>query len=154
MNIGKAAEASGVTAKMIRYYETIGLLAKAPRRENSYRDFDDRDIHDLRFIRRARDLGFSIEEIGRLLDLWRDAARPSREVKAITDAHVEALEARIAQMQEMVDVLRHLAAHCHGNERPDCPILEGLGGREVNPPSATAKRSARRPARAEGSGSP
>jgi Cu(I)-responsive transcriptional regulator len=113
---------------MIRYYEGIGLLHKAARRENSYRDFDQRDIHDLRFIKRARNLGFSVEEITSLLGLWRDAARPSREVKRITSKHIGDLEARIAEMQGMVDALKHLASHCHGNERPDCPILEDLGG--------------------------
>jgi MerR family copper efflux transcriptional regulator len=128
MKIGEAAERSGVTPKMIRYYESIGLLTPAPRRSNTYRDFDERDLHDLRFIRRARSLGFSIEEIARLLALWRDKARPSREVKAIATAHVADLEARIAEMQAMAATLRHLAAHCHGDHRPDCPILEDLAG--------------------------
>ena len=134
MNIGKAAEASGVSAKMIRYYESIGLLAKAARRENAYRDFDARDIHDLRFIKRARTLGFSVEEITRLLALWHDAERPSREVKAITGAHIADLEARIAEMKSMLAALKHLAAHCHGDDRPDCPILADLGG----PPAGAA----------------
>lgn len=128
MNIGKAAQASGVSAKMIRYYEANGLLKPAARRENDYRDFDGRDIHDLRFIRRARTLGFSVAEIRRLLELWRDAGRPSREVKEITAAHIAGLEARIREMQGMVDALKHLADHCHGDARPDCPILEDLGG--------------------------
>lgn len=151
MNIGKAAEASGVSAKMIRYYETNGLLAKAPRRENSYRDFDERDIHDLRFIKRARSLGFSVAEIAQLLGLWRDAGRSSREVKAITAHHIADLEARIAEMQGMVDALKHLASHCHGNDRPDCPILEDLGSgaegvRALAPPlrrSAAGRKEAR-----------
>jgi MerR family copper efflux transcriptional regulator len=134
MNIGKAAEASGVSAKMIRYYETNGLLNKAARRENTYRDFDERDIHDLRFIKRARNLGFSVAEITQLLSLWRDAGRPSREVKKITAAHIADLETRITEMQGMVKALKHLAAHCHGNDRPDCPILDELGGvRETAP---------------------
>jgi MerR family copper efflux transcriptional regulator len=128
MNIGKAAEASGVSAKMIRYYETNGLLNKAARRENTYRDFDERDIHDLRFIKRARSLGFSVAEITQLLGLWRDAGRSSREVKAITAGHIADLEAKIAEMQGMVNALKHLASHCHGNDRPDCPILDDLGG--------------------------
>jgi MerR family gold-responsive transcriptional activator of gol and ges genes len=128
MNIGKAAQASGVSPKMIRYYEGVGLLNKAARRENTYRDFDARDVHDLRFIKRARSLGFSVEEIGRLLGLWRDAGRPSREVKEITATHIRDLEARIHEMQGMVAALRHLAENCHGDGRPDCPILEGLSG--------------------------
>jgi len=131
MKIGEAAERSGVSAKMIRYYETIGLLAPAPRRDNSYRDFDDKDLHDLRFIRRARSLGFSVEEITRLLALWRDTSRPSREVKAIASAHIDALNERIVELQSMVSTLQHLARHCHGDNRPDCPILEDLGGQRA-----------------------
>ncbi|MBJ6126860.1 Cu(I)-responsive transcriptional regulator [Microvirga splendida] len=142
MNIGAASKASGVSAKMIRYYEGIGLLAKAARRENSYRDFDERDVHDLRFIKRARTLGFSVEEISRLLGLWRDAGRPSREVKQITASHIAGLEVRIAEMQGMVAALKHLAAHCHGDDRPECPILEDLGGLESipAPPQGSRKR--------------
>jgi MerR family gold-responsive transcriptional activator of gol and ges genes len=128
MKIGEAAERSGVTAKMIRYYESIGLLAPAPRRDNSYRDFDARDVHDLLFIRRARSLGFSIDEITRLLALWRDKQRPSREVKEIASAHIEELSKRIAELQSMVSTLKHLSSHCHGDQRPDCPILDDLGG--------------------------
>lgn len=127
MRIGDAANRSGVSAKMIRYYETIGLLAKAQRRDNDYRDFDDNDTHTLRFIRRARLLEFSVEEIGELVELWRDKQRPSREVKAITEAHVVDLRNRIAAMQAMVDALEDLVCHCHGDERPTCPILEDLG---------------------------
>ncbi|MCG6122714.1 MAG: Cu(I)-responsive transcriptional regulator [Microvirga sp.] len=126
MRIGDAARRSGVSAKMIRHYEAIGLLAPAARRENSYRDFDARDVHDLVFIGRSRDLGFSIEEIGRLLALWRDRTRPSREVKDIALRHVADMEARIAAMEEMVATLRHLAECCAGDERPDCPILGAL----------------------------
>ena len=139
MNIGEAAKASGVSAKMIRYYEANGLLNKAARRENTYRDLDERDVHDLRFIRRARSLGFSVEEIGRLLGLWRDAGRPSREVKRITAAHIADLEGRIADLQGMVDALKHLSAHCRGNSRPDCPILEGLGGASTEVDRARAR---------------
>jgi len=131
MRIGEAATRSGVSAKMIRHYESIGLLAPAARRDNSYRDFDARDVHDLTFIRRARDLGFSIEEIGRLLALWRDRDRPSREVKEIAQAHAADLEARIARMQDMVATLRHLSEACAGDERPDCPILTGLAGEKT-----------------------
>lgn len=127
MKVSEAAAQSGISAKMIRYYESIGLIAPASRRENSYRDFDDRDVHELRFIRRARSLGFAVEEIAQLLALWRDRARPSREVKRIAGGHVAALEARIAEMQAMVATLKHLSAHCRGDERPDCPILDDLG---------------------------
>jgi Cu(I)-responsive transcriptional regulator len=126
MNIGGAAAASGVTAKMIRHYEAIGLLRPPGRRDNAYRDYGDRDVHELRFIRRARRLGFSIPEIGALLALWRDRARPSREVKRIAEGHIAGLEARVAEMQAMANTLRHLVGACHGDERPDCPILDDL----------------------------
>jgi MerR family copper efflux transcriptional regulator len=126
MKIGAAAAASGVTAKMIRHYEAIGLLRPAERRENAYRDYGERDIHELRFIRRARRLGFSIAEIGALLTLWRDRARPSREVKRIAEAHIGDLEARVADMQAMAKTLGKLVAACYGDDRPDCPILDDL----------------------------
>jgi len=138
MRIGEAATRSGVSAKMIRHYESIGLLAPAARRDNSYRDFDARDVHDLTFIRRARDLGFSIEEIGRLLALWRDRDRPSREVKEIAKTHIAEMETRIARMQEMVATLSHLAECCAGDERPDCPILSGLAGEQTKAPAAVS----------------
>ena len=128
MKIGEASRRSGVTAKMIRYYESIELLAPAARAENSYRDFDIRDVHDLTFIRRSRDLGFSIDEIRRLLALWRDRSRPSREVKEIAQKHVADLEARIAHMQEIVGTLRHLSDCCAGDDRPACPLLGELDG--------------------------
>ncbi len=134
MNIGKAAEKTGVSAKMIRYYESIGLLAKAARRENAYRDFDERDLHDLRFIRRARTLGFTIEETRALLALWRDKARASADVKALALRHVADLEAKIAELHAMSRSLRHLAGHCHGDTRPDCPILDDLASsKDVKP---------------------
>jgi MerR family transcriptional regulator, copper efflux regulator len=126
VKISDAAARSGVSVKMIRYYESIGLVSQAARWANSYRDFDERDVHDLKFIRRARSLGFSVEEIRALLALWRDRSRPSREVKRIVAAHVTALESRIAEMEAMVGTLSHLAHHCHGDDRPDCPILEDL----------------------------
>jgi MerR family transcriptional regulator, copper efflux regulator len=126
VNIGAAAAASGVTAKMIRHYEAIGLLRPAERRSNAYRDYGDRDIHELRFIRRARRLGFSIAEIGELLALWRDRRRPSREVKRIAETHIGDLESRVTEMQAMANTLRELVAACHGDDRPDCPILDGL----------------------------
>lgn len=126
MNIGAAAAASGVAAKMIRHYEAIGLLPPAHRRSNHYRDYGERDVHELKFIRRARRLGFSMEEIGALLALWRDRDRPSREVRRIAEAHVRELDARIAEMQAMARTLRELVHKCHGDDRPDCPILDDL----------------------------
>ncbi|RJT21926.1 Cu(I)-responsive transcriptional regulator [Chakrabartia godavariana] len=131
MNIGKAAQETGVSAKMIRYYEAQGLIRPADRTDGNYRDFSERDLNDLRFIRRARGLGFSIEEISRLLSLWRDDARPSREVKAMAQKHLEDLDARIREMREMADTLRHLAHCCAGDDRPDCPILSDLAGASV-----------------------
>jgi len=126
VNIGQASRACGVSAKMIRYYESVGLTRVADRGGSNYRSFSPQDINELRFIKRARDLGFSIEEITRLLSLWRDRERPSREVKAIAQQHVADLDARIAQMQAMADSLRHLAHCCAGDDRPECPILSDL----------------------------
>ena len=126
MRIGAASAASGVSAKMIRHYEAIGLLRPAERRENAYREYGERDIHELHFIRRARRLGFSIAEIGALLALWRDRARPSREVRRIAAAHICELEKRVADMQAMAKTLGKLVAACHGDDRPDCPILDDL----------------------------
>jgi len=124
--IGEAAAASGVTAKMIRHYEAIGLIPGPPRSEAGYRHYDEAAIHSLRFIRRARDLGFSLEVVGRLLALWRDRNRSSAEVKAVAARHIAELEAKAASLQAMAATLRHLASHCHGDERPDCPILDDL----------------------------
>ncbi len=127
MNIGEAAKASGVSAKMIRYYEATGLLRAAARRENGYRDYGRADVHELRFIRRARTLGFATAEIVALLSLWRDRSRASRDVHMLASRHVADLDARIAEMRAMTETLRHLIAACHGDDRPDCPILEDLG---------------------------
>jgi Cu(I)-responsive transcriptional regulator len=129
MNIGEAATRSGITAKMIRYYEEIGLLPAPGRTPSGYRDYGDTDIHRLRFIRRARDFGFSMAQIGDLLALWSDRKRPSKDVKRIALAHVGELDARISHLTEMRDVLQHLAACCHGDSRPDCPILRDLEGK-------------------------
>ncbi|PIP00461.1 Cu(I)-responsive transcriptional regulator [Pleomorphomonas carboxyditropha] len=128
MNIGEAARASGVTAKMIRYYESTGLLRPAARRNNGYRDYGAVDVHELRFIRRARGLGFEMAEITELLSLWRDRDRASRDVHRVASGHIEALRTRIAELQGMVDTLSTLVACCHGDDRPDCPILSDLGG--------------------------
>lgn len=126
MNIGQAAKASGVSAKMIRYYEQTGLIPKADRRESGYRDYSDTDVHMLRFVRRSRDLGFSVAEIQELLDLWRDEGRASAEVKRLAQNHIDDLHKRIAALQEMTNTLSKLVCACHGDDRPNCPILEGL----------------------------
>ncbi len=127
MNIGQASGESGVSAKMIRYYESVGLIRPAGRTGANYRAFSAAEVNELRFIGRARSLGFPVEEIDRLLSLWRDRGRSSREVKAIAARHIADLDARIAEMQAMADSLRHLAAACAGDDRPDCPILKDLG---------------------------
>ncbi len=126
VTIREASMASGVTAKMIRHYESIGLIKPPTRTENRYRHYGDRDIHELGFIKRARDLGFPIEDIRHLLALWRDKSRSSAEVKAIAQKHIVALEEKAASLQAMSRTLKHLAAHCHGDDRPDCPILDAL----------------------------
>jgi Cu(I)-responsive transcriptional regulator len=129
MNISQAAAASGVSAKMIRHYEAIGLVQKPRRSGANYRVYSESDVHVLRFVRAARELGFSMREIGELLDLWRDRRRPSRKVKALVTGHLGELERRIAELQAMKTTLEQLAHSCHGDERPECPILERLEGR-------------------------
>ncbi|MEX3687651.1 Cu(I)-responsive transcriptional regulator [Paraburkholderia sp. BR14263] len=126
MNIGEAARESGVTAKMIRYYESVGLLAPKGRTESGYRVYGAEEVHSLRFIRQARRLGFLVEDIRRLLALWHDRSRASAEVKSIALEHVAELDQRIAELSQMRDTLAHLASHCQGNDRPDCPIIERL----------------------------
>ena len=128
MNIGQASKQSGVSQRMIRHYEAISLIPKAARRESGYRDYDDKDVHTLRFIRRARDLGFAIEEIARLLALWQDRSRASADVKAIATAKAAELKRKEREIRAMRRSLEDLASNCHGNERPDCPILEDLAG--------------------------
>lgn len=125
MNIGDAAVASGVSAKMIRHYESIGLIS-TQRSGNGYRVYADRDVALLRFIRHARDLGFPLDDVRRLLALWQDRGRASAEVKRLALAHVDALETKADSLRSMAASLRHLAAHCHGDARPDCPILDDL----------------------------
>ena len=127
MNIGQAANASGVSAKMIRYYEQIKLITPPHRTESSYRTYTDNDIHTLRFIRRARDLGFSMAEIAELLKLWQNKRRASADVKRIALAHAADLHRRIEEMAAMKRTLERLADCCHGDHRPDCPILDELG---------------------------
>lgn len=126
MNIGEATKASGVSQRMIRHYEGIGLIPKAARRDSGYRDYDEKDVHTLRFIRRARDLGFPIEEIGKLLALWQDRSRASADVKALATARAEELRRKELEIQAMRRSLEQLARACHGDGRPDCPILEDL----------------------------
>ena len=128
MNIGQAAEASGVSAKMIRYYESIGLIEAPSRTDSNYRVYDPDQVHVLRFIKRARTLGFSVEETSRLLGLWQDKSRASAEVKAVATAHIADLETKIAELQGMVSTLKHLAHCCGGDNRPNCPILDDLAG--------------------------
>ncbi len=137
MNIGEAGAASGVSAKMIRYYEKTGLIGAADRTESGYRLYTNEDVHTLRFIRRARDLGFSVSRINDLLALWQCRDRSSAEVKALTMEHVRELSEKVAQLQEMIATLNHLAENCFDDERPDCPILSGLaessGRRKIGP---------------------
>lgn len=126
MNIGQAARRSGVSAKMIRHYESIGLIPRVGRSGSGYRVYDENDVHTLRFVRRARDLGFSMKEIGKLLGLWRNKSRPSAAVKKLALEHVRALETKIAELRAMSDALKGLARKCHGDGRPECPILDEL----------------------------
>ncbi|MBS7700376.1 MAG: Cu(I)-responsive transcriptional regulator [Chelatococcus sp.] len=126
MNIGRAAKASGVSAKMIRYYEQTGLIPAVDRKSSGYRDYSDTDVHMLRFIRRARDLGFSVAEIGDLPGLWRDEKRQSAEVKRLAQGHIDALKKKIASLQDMAHTLATLATACNGDHRPHCPILQRL----------------------------
>lgn len=126
--IGEAAARSKVSARMIRHYESLGLLPRVARTDSGYRQYGEADVHTLRFIRRARDLGFSIEEITALLGLWQDRSRASSQVKRIAEQHVKALEQRIAAMQDMRHSLQALVKCCHGDDRPECPILDELAG--------------------------
>ncbi|WP_157215928.1 Cu(I)-responsive transcriptional regulator [Flavisphingomonas formosensis] len=128
MNIGQAAEASGVSQRMIRHYETIGLIPAPARRESGYRDYAEADVHRLRFIANARDLGFPIGEIGELLSLWSDRGRASADVKALALARAEMLGRKAAQLEAMRATLIDLAERCRGDARPDCPILARLEG--------------------------
>jgi MerR family gold-responsive transcriptional activator of gol and ges genes len=130
MNIGELAKLSGVNAKLIRHYESIGLIPKVSRTDSGYRIYSEKDVQFLRFIRRARSLGFSMNEIKKLIGLWRNKSRASREVKALALSHVQELERKIRDMQEMARNLQLLARNCHGDSRPDCPIIEGLEDNE------------------------
>ncbi len=144
MNIGQAAAASGVSAKMLRYYESIGLIPKAGRTDAGYRVYGEAEVHTLRFIKRARDLGLPIERIRLLVGLWRDKRRSSADVKRIATEHAAELRTKIAELVGMCEALEHLAAACHGDHRPECPILRDLEGRSRarRPKPATTDRRA------------
>lgn len=135
MNIGQAAATTGVTAKMIRHYESIGLLPAAGRTESGYRQYGERDLHVLRFIRHARDLGFSLEQIRELLGLWQNRLRSSRQVKALAEAHIAEIDQKLAELQGIRATLAHLVHCCHGDDRPDCPIIDTL--QAAHPPRAS-----------------
>jgi Cu(I)-responsive transcriptional regulator len=139
MNIGQAAKASGVTAKMIRHYESVGLFPEAQRTDSGYRQYTANEVSTLRFIRQSRDLGFSIEQIRELLALWQDRRRPSRQVKALAQAHLQELDAKLQELHAMRASLEHLVQCCHGDDRPECPIIENLAD-ESGPVRATAGR--------------
>lgn len=126
MNIGEAAKASGVNVKLIRHYESIGIIPKASRTEAGYRIYSAKDINILTFVKHARGLGFPMKEIKKLVNLWHNKSRASSEVKALANSHIKGMEQKIIELQEMVKTLKHLARHCHGDDRPDCPILDGL----------------------------
>ncbi|AZV93803.1 Cu(I)-responsive transcriptional regulator [Kerstersia gyiorum] len=126
MNIGAAAKASGISAKMIRYYEDAGLLPEVQRSPAGYRNYRDQDVHTLCFLRRARDLGFSVEQMRSLVQLWQDTSRASADVKTLALAHIQELRAKALALEQMADTLAHLASNCHGDQRPECPIITGL----------------------------
>lgn len=128
MNIGEVSKISGVSAKLVRHYESIGLIPKATRTSSGYRVYGENDAHSLIFIKRARNLGFSLPEIKKLLGLWRNKSRASAQVKSLALSHVKEMRSKIGELQSMCDILSDLAKHCHGDHRPDCPILENLEG--------------------------
>lgn len=139
-NIGETAKASGLSAKMIRHYEKVGLFPEASRTEAGYRQYTDKEVSTLRFIRQSRDLGFSIQQIRELLGLWLNQRRPSRQVKALAQAHLQELDAKLQELQAMKATLAHLVDHCHGDDQPDCPIVENLADEQRPIPDATPHR--------------
>ena len=145
MNIGEAAKASGVSAKMIRHYESVGLFPEAQRTDSGYRQYTDKEVSTLRFIRQSRDLGFSIEQIRELLGLWQDRRRPSRQVKALAQAHIQELDAKLEELHAMKATLEHLVHCCQGDDRPDCPIIESLADQAAV--SGRSRASGLRPGR-------
>jgi Cu(I)-responsive transcriptional regulator len=147
MNIGEAAAAAGVSAKMIRHYEQIGLVPEATRTEAGYRQYSERDVSILRFIRQSRQLGFSIEQIAELMGLWSDRSRASREVKALAQSHLDALNEKMRELAQMQAALERLVRSCHGDDDPHCAILDGLAvhSPEAPPPGAVAAKAVRKP---------
>ena len=143
MNIGEAAKASGVSAKMIRYYEQSGLIPEADRKQSGYRDYSDEDVHMLRFVRRARDLGFGVAQISELLGLWRDRKRHSADVKKLAQSHIADLQEKIRSLQEMTQTLQALVVDCSGDNRPSCPILHGLAAQDDSVPERNPGRGFR-----------
>jgi MerR family copper efflux transcriptional regulator len=141
MNIGQAARASGISARMIRHYESIGLVPLPPRSPGGYRRYDESAVARLRFLKHARAVGFESDEIKKLLSLWQNSRRSARDVKRLAESHLADIEARIEQMRMIAASLSHLVEHCHGEDRPDCPILESLESAEE---PANAKRTRRR----------
>jgi MerR family copper efflux transcriptional regulator len=143
MNISRAAKLSGVSARMIRHYEDAGLIPAAGRTDAGYRVYTMDDVHRLAFIRRARAVGFGTTDIRQLLSLWQNRQRPARDVKRLAVGHLQQLQARIADLEAIADTLSHLIGHCHGDERPDCPILDSLAtddGKKTAPPTITPRR--------------
>jgi MerR family copper efflux transcriptional regulator len=132
MNIGQAAKHSNVNAKTIRYYESIGLIPDASRSGNGYRTYSDKDVETLRFIHHSRNLGFSVKDVGLLLDLWRNHKRASADVKALALSHIKEVDRKIEELRKVRETLTHLTRRCHGDDRPDCPILKGLAGETVD----------------------
>lgn len=126
MNIGEVAQLSEVNSKMIRRYEEQGIIPKAGRTISGYRQYSEKDVHVLRFVKRSRELGFSMKDVKQLVSLWRNKNRPSSQVKSIASKHIEELEKKLLEIQSMLSTLKHLTNNCHGDQRPDCPILEGL----------------------------
>ncbi len=147
MNIGEAAARSGVPAKTIRYYESIGLIGPATRSQAGYRVYGAKDVQTLQFIQRARGLGFSVKQVSGLLALWRDRGRSSADVKALARDHLADIDQRMAELQSMRDTLTHLMARCHGDDRPDCPILADLAGEMDKVDQAPAPRIVAKPSR-------
>lgn len=133
VSIGEAARLSGISARMVRHYEGLGLLGQVARTDSGYRQYSATDVHTLRFIKRARDMGFSMEQVAELVDLWHNRRRASASVKRVAQAHLEELAQRIAAMQAMQRTLAHLVHCCHGDQRPDCPILDDLAGIDAEP---------------------